>query len=310
MSVNASAQSFDPEYRRTILGASEVAAVLGLDKWRTPLDVYNSKMGLVVDAFVDNAHIRRGNKLESIASEYYEEETGEKLRRRHGAFIHPEFPFLVGHVDRIVVGCDRLLEIKCPSDAAFRKMQREGLPESYIVQAQMYMALSGYSQITYCIFCANIWDAAIFTIDYDQAMADTAIKAACDFWNKNVLAKVPPFPVPSDKPSLEFKTIGGDLIRRDDCSFAEASRMLREAAQIKADGEELYELAKQGVLKAIDDTPGRYEGGGLRLSYTETIGRKTFDYKTLAASKPDLDLEPFFKYGSPSRRFTPIFIES
>ena len=37
------------EGRRTGIGGSDVAAVLGLNPWKTPLDVWNDKLGLSED---------------------------------------------------------------------------------------------------------------------------------------------------------------------------------------------------------------------------------------------------------------------
>jgi putative phage-type endonuclease len=307
MTATAKAQSFTPEERREYIGASEIAAVLGLDRWKTPLDVYNQKLGLV-PPFEGNAHTERGTRLEAIAAEEYTAITGKRLRRRNEELVHPEYPFIRGHVDRVVVGEQRIVEIKAPSVAAFRKFQREGLPDSFILQAQVYMGLTGYETLTWAIFCADMWDLAAFDIAFDRGQYDAAVQFAASFWLKHVVPGIPPEIAPLDKPNLEFEKIGGDVVRRDDPEFAEAARLLREADLIKTDAAELFEAAKAKVLQAIGDKPGRYEGAGLRLSYTPTAGRRTFDQKRLSAANPELDLEPFFNTGKPSMRFTPSFI--
>jgi hypothetical protein len=60
-------------------------------------------------------------------------------------------------------------------------------------------------------------------------------------------------------------------------------------------------------LNAIEETPGRYEGAGLRLSYTEQAGRKSFDKKLLAAEHPEIDLAKYEKQGNPFKVFKPFF---
>jgi predicted phage-related endonuclease len=80
MTSPSASQSFSASDRQKYLGASEIAAVLGIDKWRTPLDIYNSKLGLIAP-FEGNNHTERGNRLEAIAADYYTELTGRKLRR-------------------------------------------------------------------------------------------------------------------------------------------------------------------------------------------------------------------------------------
>lgn len=305
--MTAQAQAFSPEERKSYLGASEIAAAVGLDKWKTRLDLFNEKLGLVAP-FTGNAHTERGNRLEAIAADYYTEKTGHKLRRRSEEFRHPVHSFIVGHVDRVVVGEKRLIEIKCPTLGAFRKLQREGLPPSYIIQANAYMGLSGIPNLTYVIFCADAWDAAIFDIDFDADLFAGSIAGAVAFWTGHVLPMIPPDLVANEKPALELEAVGGEVVRRDDPAWAEAAQLLREAEQIKRDGEELFELAKGKVLDAIEAAEGVYEGAGLRLYYKSQAGRKTFDKKALQAAHPELDISRFEKVGKPSTPFRPFWI--
>lgn len=304
--MTAQAQAFNPVERRKILGCSEIAAAIGMDKWKTPLDLYNEKTGLV-PAFEGNAHTERGRHLEAIAAEYYTETTGIKVQRRQKEYSHPVHPFIVGHVDRVVVGEKRLIEIKCPTLGAFRKLQREGLPEGYIIQAQCYLGLSGFQTLTYVIFCADAWDAAIFDIEFDSDLYSQVITAAVAFWNGCVIPNQPPTLLANEK-SFDLETVGGELTRRDDPQWAEAVQLLREAEQIKRDGEELFELAKGKVLDAIEKEEGVYEGAGLRLYYKSQAGRKTLDKKALQAAHPEIDISRFEKQGKPSTPFRTFWI--
>lgn len=305
----ATAQTFTAEERRNYIGASEIGAILGLDRYKTALDVYNQKLGLTAP-FEGNRHTERGNRLERVAADIFAETTGKRLRRRNSAFVHPNYPFIVGHVDRTVEGERTIAEIKCPSLAAFRKMQREGLPETYLIQMQVYLGLSGYSEGVYIIFCADQMDCASFDISFDAAIYETAVMSAVNFWNNHVRAGVPPSETNSDKEKIEVSKIGGSTVFRDDDTFAEAAQLLREANQLKKDGEELYELAKSKVLSAIEEVEGVYEGAGLRLFYQAQNGRKTFDKKALAAAHPEIDLSKFEKQGAPFFTFRPIFLNS
>lgn len=296
--MTATAQSFTAEERRGYIGASEIPAILGLDKYKTPIDLYNEKCGLV-EPFTGNKHTERGNRLEAIAAEYYTEITGVAVRRRSAALQHPEHAFIVGHVDRVAVGEKRLVEIKCPSTGMFRKLQREGLPESYLIQAHTYMGLGGFPKLTFVIFCADVWDAAVFDIDFDETIYNAAIGAAVAFWTEHVTPGIPPRAdtVPHE---IEMAKTGGSVSVRDDETFVAKCLALKEATDLKRDAEELLEIAKKDLIDAFDGEPGAYEVPGLaRIYYTQTAGRVTFDKKALAAAHPELDLEPFNKQGKP-----------
>lgn len=308
MTTTATAQSFDPQERRKYLGASELAAILGVDKYKTAFDIYNEKTGRT-EPFQGNAHTRRGNALEAIAAEFFTEQTGKPVRRRNEAFAHAEYPFIVGHIDRTITGEKHLLEIKCPSIAAFRKFQREGLPQSYIIQANAYMGLGGYPKLTFCIFCADAWDAAIFTLDFDADIYKAAIDAGVKFWNENVLTDtVPQDSTSQDEAWTSFVERGGSVTIRDDEHFIAKAATLREAIQLKADAEELFEVAKKDVLEAVEETCGIYECPGLRLHYTEQAGRVTIDKKAMAAD--GIDLTKYEKQGKPFKSFRPYLLNS
>jgi putative phage-type endonuclease len=302
----ATAQSFNAEERRQYLGASEIAAVMGIDRWRTPLDVFPEKTGLT-EPFTGNKHTERGNRLESIAAELFTELTGQKLQRRTQAYPHPQHPFIVGHIDRVYVGEKKLAEIKCPSIAAFRKYQREGLPESMVIQMQMYLGLTGYKSGTWLIFCADAWDLATFDIDFDSGLYAIAVADAVKFWNENVLAGLAP---QEDAAATETGIEkSGEVTFRDDEAFVRRALSLREAVELKRDAEELFENAKKDILEAIEEECGIYECPGLRLHYTDQPGRKSFDKKALAKAHPEIDLSTFEKQGSPFKTFRPYLLK-
>jgi putative phage-type endonuclease len=303
MTSPSTSQSFSASDRQKYLGASEIAAVLGIDKWRTPLDIYNSKLGLVAP-FEGNNHTERGNRLEAIAADYYTELTGRKLRRYTKAYAHKEHSFIQGHIDRIVEGESVIAEIKCPSIAAYRKIQREGLPDGWQIQMQVYMGLSGHKQCVIIVFCADAWDLLHFELEFDDAIYTPAILAGATFWNEHVVTQTPPNAEQSGKKTdIEFAKTDGTVTFRDDETFIAKSVALIEAIQLTADAEQLFEMAKKEYLEAIEDSPGIYECAGLRVHYNERPGRKTFDKKALAAKHPEIDLSDFEKVGNPYKEF-------
>lgn len=59
--------------RKKWIGASEAAAALGYSAWKTPLDIYREKLGLCAP-FEGNAATKRGNRLEPIVAQYFQDE--------------------------------------------------------------------------------------------------------------------------------------------------------------------------------------------------------------------------------------------
>lgn len=305
--METTAQSFTQAERQAYIGASEFAACMGIDQYRSRLDVYNTKMGLSAP-FLGNYHTERGNRLERVAAEIYTSETGKALRRRTEAFTHPEWPFLKGHVDRIVVGEKKIAEIKCPSVAAYRRMQRYGLPETYIVQMNGYLGLSGYPVGEFIVFCADMMDVTPFEVEFDQTIYDAAVQSAVSLWQENITLGISPAADSTDKPAIEFTKIGGNLTIREDPAWVDAAGIMREAMQLERDATELKEMARTRIKEVIENEYGRYEGAGLRLYFSQQAGRKTLDKKALAAAHPEIDLGKFEKQGEPFEVLRPYLV--
>ena len=64
--------------RRKGLGGSDIAAILGISKWRTPMDVWVEKMGLV-EPSEESYAMMRGRILEDAIAQWYGEFTGFDL---------------------------------------------------------------------------------------------------------------------------------------------------------------------------------------------------------------------------------------
>jgi putative phage-type endonuclease len=293
--------------RRSYLGASDMAAILGVDEHKTALDLYNEKLGLV-PAFEGNNQTKRGQKLEDIAAQEYTETTGRKVQRRRTELVHPKYDFIRGHIDRRVVGDKRPVEFKCPSRGMFYKMKREGLPLSQIVQMQSYLWLDRSSIGDFGIFCSDVWEMLPFEVEAQPELFEKIEHAAVVFWTEYVLKGVPPPATPLDQPKIEFEKIKGELITRDDPEFVEAAQLFRDAKQLEADGKMLMDLAKERVKDAVGGKFGKYQGGGMRLSYYLSPGRTSFDKKRLAATHPEIKLSQFEKQGDPFEVLKPIFL--
>lgn len=270
--------------RTRYIGGSDIGAILGVNPYKTALDVYREKIG-EAEPFEGNQHTRRGTRLEQIAAEEFEQQVGLKLWRVNKSFAHPSYPFLGGHIDRRVVGYNGIAEIKCPSLGSFAKIKREGVRKDYIAQMQWYLGLSNREFGEWIIFCADQWEVLHFRVEFDQLLFEQMVTKAITFWQGNVLAKIPPT-LTEGEAAMQIEAIGNTTVRREDPAFVEAMQMLREAKQLAAEAELIEETAKARVKELVENKPGCYVGPGYRLHLTQIAGRSTFDKKALAGAKP------------------------
>lgn len=282
------------------IGGSDVAAILGLDRYRTPEQVWLEKTGQVqpIDAMTPDQE--RGITFEAIAAERFTKITGIKLHRAPGRFIHPSYPFMLANVDYMVEGRPILAEVKCPSLGMFSRIKREGLPDSWRLQMQHYMAVLGFDYAIIVIFCADRMELIHFTVERDQVLIDSMVVKEREFWML-VKTMTPPPDVIAEIRGQEIVVVGS-VTKRTDKQFTEALSFLREAKALTKTAEQAENDAKERFIEVIGDTPGIYELEGLgRVHYSERDGRGGFDHRALRGARP-LDrlkvgaiLQPYFQ---------------
>ncbi|GEK88908.1 putative phage-type endonuclease [Alkalibacterium putridalgicola] len=180
------------EQRRSGIGGSDVATILGLNKYNSPYQLWLDKTGQVEidDSDVsDAAHF--GNILEEVVAKEFTERTGKKVRRANRMFVHSEYPFLTANIDRDIVGEDAILECKTASMYLADRWEGEEIPEQYICQVQHYMNVldRDYAYIAVLIGGQKfVWKK----IERDQELIDIIQKQLVEFWEVNVKQMIPP----------------------------------------------------------------------------------------------------------------------
>lgn len=149
------------EERRSGIGASETAAVLGLSPWRSPHDVWRAKVyGETDDRIGKLRRVRFGNAFEDYVANAYAQLTGRTLinHGRHTIFRHPDYPWLTATLDREVDYKDgnAALEIKVVE----REWAGGEPPLPYIVQVQQQCFVRGLKRGEIACYVRGVEDAA------------------------------------------------------------------------------------------------------------------------------------------------------
>jgi len=193
------------ELRRQGIGGSDAAAIVGLDRYRSPFDVYADKLGLKPE-IPDNEAMRQGRDLEQYVAERFMEATGKKVRRRNAMLQHPEYPFMIADIDRWVVGESAGLECKTTSVLNRAKFSQGEFPPSYYVQCMHYMAVTGAERWYLAVLVLNK-AFHVFTIERDEAEIAALVQAEKHFWEEHVLKQIPPAPDGSESTSEIIKQL-------------------------------------------------------------------------------------------------------
>ena len=189
--------------RSKYIGGSDIGAILGLSKFRTPLEVWMEKTGKETKQ-LDSLPLRFGSFAEEFVACEYARSTGAELLHDESTFIHPAHPFMSAHIDRFVLGSDvgggvnrapeRLLECKTANPfarGAWGEPGTDQVPMSYLCQCIWYMAITGIEQCDLAVLFGNS-DFRIYEIVRDLELEDLVIEKALHFWNEYVVKDIPP----------------------------------------------------------------------------------------------------------------------
>lgn len=186
----------DQSLRLRGIGASEIAAVVGIDPRRSAFDVWAEKTGLVART-EPTARMRWGKKLERVIAEAYSEETGHPAMWRDQTLpglasevqiFTPDayvFPVGAGPLTNAIGGLD------C-KNVAFDQWEKWGevgtdaVPDSIALQCQWSCSASGLPWWDVAaLFGGN--DLRIYRVHIDVEIVGVLIDQGEKFWRDHVL---------------------------------------------------------------------------------------------------------------------------
>lgn len=181
------------ETRTKGIGGSDASVILGLNKWKTPFELWLEKTGQVIPESSQSEAAYWGTMLEDMVAKEFEIRTGKKVRRRNAMFQHPEYPFITANIDRMVVGEKAILECKTTSAYNAEEWKNDEIPAPYIIQAQHYLGVLGpeYEKAYFAVLIGGqkfVWKE----IERDEELIDMIFQAERTFWEEHVEKNVPP----------------------------------------------------------------------------------------------------------------------
>lgn len=190
--------------RKKSIGASDAAAILGINPWRNALDVFRDKIGDDVGN-VDSWPMQRGRAMEPVVAGWYAEQTGAKIEDRGATVItrHPEHDWIGATIDRVIVGDDgeMPLEIKTANNHSWADWQ-DGAPLYYQVQVQLQMACMGAVRGVIAVGHMGFDTLEHFEYDRDDAFLAALLPKLREFWD-HVERREPPQIDPANARAME-----------------------------------------------------------------------------------------------------------
>jgi putative phage-type endonuclease len=277
------------ERRRAGIGGSDVSAIVGVNKWATPLDVWRSKVGQIEDQGDVPDHIHFGNVLEDVVAQEFQRRTGLAVQRRNKMYVDDQEPCLIANIDRYVTGERAILE--CKTSSAFMASEwgesgSDEVPDAYICQCLHYMSVTGYQKCYLAVLLGGN-DFRTYEIPYNDKLARHLREKSVSFWRDYVETMTPPPPVNEDDLKALYASGGLDPVT----AIPEISahvEILRHLKAEKKDIESQIASAEFAIKEFMGNHDQLLDGSGKVLTTWKACISNRLNTTALKEAEPDL----------------------
>ncbi|MGP5505238.1 YqaJ viral recombinase family nuclease [Psychrobacter celer] len=312
--VNTKALSHDQwlETRRQGIGSSDAAAACGIHPYLSMLELWMIKTGRMESNLDENIEgyspLYWGNMLEPLVAKYYQEHTGNKVRRVNAILQHsdPDNHFMLANLDYSVVGSDEVQILECKTAGEHgAKLWRDGVPLYVTCQVQHQLAVTGKQAAHICVLLSG-HEAKIYKVERDERLIASIIEHERLFW-QYVQTDTPPtpdhsasaaralkqlYPKPEPNSKIDFKNDeGANKLYEQLLSYRDYIQELQER----------HDKVKHQLQSLIKDNEVAVFDKGA-ISWKHSKDSVSLDTKAVIKAHPEL-MDKFSKTRKGSRRF-------
>lgn len=281
------------ELRAKRIGGSDIGAIIGVNPYKSIVDVYVDKTE--GSNFKGNELTHWGHMLEGTIL--------KEFSNKHKELIVYEVPysvvndFLIANLDGALkdkeTGDYGVLEIKTTSLWNKKDWEDDVIPQYYYAQVQHYLMLTGY-KFAYIAVLIGGQQYKEFKIERSEEDINLIRNKATEFYQENLLKKIPPMPDGSDAYMNYLKQKALEIENNEVIEFADLEE---KAAKIKELSKEINSLKKEQdllkeevMLELINNDTQKGVAGKFKFNIQT---RKTPDFEAMA--KENLELMEQYK---------------
>ena len=173
--------------RRQGIGSSDAAAAVGLNPYKSQLQLWMEKTGRdgalpVVDPNDDQSPMYWGTLLEPIVAAHYTRRSGHRVRRVNAVLQHPEHSWMLANIDREVVGASDVQILECKTAGIHgARLWRDGVPEYVQLQVMHQLAVTGKQAADVAVLLGG-QELQVFRIERDDTLIAQLVALEQQFW--------------------------------------------------------------------------------------------------------------------------------
>ena len=304
------------QFRKQGIGSSDAAASCGIHPYLSMLELWMIKTGRMssdIDASNNNgiegySPLYWGNTLEPMVAKYYQEQTGNKVRRVNAILQHPdpEKHFMLANLDYAITGSDEVQILECKTAGEHgAKLWKHGVPLYVTCQVQHQLAVTGKQAAHICVLlCGH--EAKIYKVERDEKLIASIIEHERLFW-QYVETDTPPTPDHSESAAKALKLLyptpkpSSKIDMRDDDGANKLFEQLLSYRDYMQELEQRHDQVKHQLQSLIADNEVAVFEKGV-ISWKRSKDSIGLDSKAVIKAHPEL-LAKFSKTRQGSRRF-------
>ena len=316
------------------IGGSDVATVLGLTPYKTPLSLWEEKTGKTKGSPAGEAAYW-GTTLEDVVAKEFSKRTGMKIQRVNFLLSTGENGWMRGNIDRAIVNeqIAKTVRVNKPEKAAETGLMlstdvglecktanafmadkwgpsqeaeivsgnvvtEHQIPLYYETQIQWYMAVTGIKKFYVAVLIGG-QDFRMYEVRRDEDVIKAIVEKCHAFWFKKVLADVPPDPINADDIKKLYARDDGEMVEASNDEAADIGELRTIRERIKELQDQEKAVANRVIL-AIGEKSGLLIGGEKAVTYKAQNSSRFAS----TASGPVQGLRTDLHHPHPSTRLT------
>jgi putative phage-type endonuclease len=281
------------DVRKGGIGSSDAAAAVGLNPYKSPLELWMEKTGRTpVEETPPGMDDPRywGTLLEPYVAVAYSQKTGHKVRKVNAVLQHPTFPFLLANLDREVIGNQEVQILECKTAGEFgSRLWKDGVPEYIQLQVQHQLAVTGKQAADVAVLLCG-QNLEVHRIERDEEVIARLIVLETRFWHCVEQDIEPPADGSDSAARALRQRYPGNSTTLDFCEDVALSQTFAELVALRAELDEKArsaELLKQTLQQAMGDASRAVFANG-EVTFKRAKDGTQLDIKALAQAHPDL----------------------
>jgi putative phage-type endonuclease len=175
--------------RKHGIGSSDAAAAVGLNPYKSQLELWLEKTGRdtllpKIDPHDEESPAYWGNILEPIVATHYTQRTGNRVRRINAVLQHraPQLDWMLANIDREVIGANEVQILECKTAGINgARLWKDGVPVYVQLQVMHQLAVTGKQAADVAVLLGG-QHLEIHRIERDDDLIERLIELERDFW--------------------------------------------------------------------------------------------------------------------------------